>query len=823
MARIFISYSRQYELFARELAASLSNLGADVWIDVEDIPAGMKWSSAIQQGLDICDVMLVVITPESMASRNVEDEWQYYLDEKKPIIPILLEPTKVHFQLSRIQYIDFKNQPYDKAFVRLHNELSFKGIVLNPIPLPEIQAPYPPVVETLQPSVTAVETPPEEEFFQEALVKKSSFVETIEVPEEEKPAVEVLASPPVVEQSPPPPIPEIVQPPPRTETPKPPPRQIEAEPAAPQFSVDVSVGGRSVLAPVIAIGGIVAGLLRRPAYAGDMGEAEADASVQVSLQAKLLLLMPALLICLALYIIPAFHTFYLSLTDTQLLRPGSDFVGLENYQRLFNDDLLMAALGYTVKLLLVRGVVVALVLFVVTRWVSLQSRFSRVVVSLLLVCVSPVALAALWKIFWGQLWVTQTSPIYPPPNWLLLISPDGAPNSLALLDALITAAIVLVVGGVTYRAMVRGQGAEQPRRSMTGLLWGVGLLLGAGSAVEAFMLPYIITGGGPGRATLTFFFYSYDNTFRSARLAYGLALSVPVIIGGMLAGWVIWRFLTLYRPRIVYTTSSDAPVQSSRSIGQIVAIILIGLPVLGLSLWGLYVMFTSGGPGVLSDTPWFRSLVNSLPSLAAVWLIQIPVTYLAGLSLGFFRPLGRRGSNRLFLLFLVFLFIPSQALYPEWLLQIRQMGLVNTLVSGVLPSIISAAALIVFKLYFDGIHDRYAAGQPLESGSFFNRFIRPSLPLVGLVGAGLSFVSLQSFTWPLITAFQVDKMPLTGLIVQQLNAASPTSAIGLNLAVMQIFLPGVIFAVIFFLLQKRVVERLTIVGGETPGAGEDYP
>jgi hypothetical protein len=37
--RIFISYSRHDEDFARRLATSLSDMGADVWIDVEDIPA----------------------------------------------------------------------------------------------------------------------------------------------------------------------------------------------------------------------------------------------------------------------------------------------------------------------------------------------------------------------------------------------------------------------------------------------------------------------------------------------------------------------------------------------------------------------------------------------------------------------------------------------------------------------------------------------------------------------------------------------------------------------------------------------------------------
>lgn len=134
MARIFISYSRKDEAFARRLAASLSQLGADVWIDIEDIPAGMKWSSAIQQGLDLGELLIVIISPDSMASQNVEDEWQYYLDQKKPVIPALWKPAKIHFQLNRIQYIDFHQQGYDSALHDLHNELKRKGVYLNPLP-----------------------------------------------------------------------------------------------------------------------------------------------------------------------------------------------------------------------------------------------------------------------------------------------------------------------------------------------------------------------------------------------------------------------------------------------------------------------------------------------------------------------------------------------------------------------------------------------------------------------------------------------------------------------------------------------------------------
>ena len=134
MPRLFVSYSRTDEVFARRIATSLSQMGADIWIDLRDIPAGMKWSSAIQQGLDICDAMILIVSPASMGSPNVEDEWQDYRDRGKTIIPVLIHPTELHYQLRRLQYINFAQLPYDMALTQLHAELWRKGIMLNQPP-----------------------------------------------------------------------------------------------------------------------------------------------------------------------------------------------------------------------------------------------------------------------------------------------------------------------------------------------------------------------------------------------------------------------------------------------------------------------------------------------------------------------------------------------------------------------------------------------------------------------------------------------------------------------------------------------------------------
>jgi RNA-directed DNA polymerase len=117
--KVFISYSRTDEEFARKLATSLSSLSANIWIDVNDIPPGKKWSNEIHNGLEECELMLLIVSPESMRSQNVEDEWGYFMGEKKLIIPLILRPAKLNYRLQDLQYIPFHNQSYNDAFEKL--------------------------------------------------------------------------------------------------------------------------------------------------------------------------------------------------------------------------------------------------------------------------------------------------------------------------------------------------------------------------------------------------------------------------------------------------------------------------------------------------------------------------------------------------------------------------------------------------------------------------------------------------------------------------------------------------------------------------------
>lgn len=127
-SKIFISYSRKDTQIADSLARDLTSVGVDVWMDREDIEVGERWSTAIQNALETAQAMVLVLSPDSMSSSNVEDEFTYFLDNNKPIVPIMVRQTRLHFQLHRLQWIDFTGDKPEQAYERLLRALAQVGV-----------------------------------------------------------------------------------------------------------------------------------------------------------------------------------------------------------------------------------------------------------------------------------------------------------------------------------------------------------------------------------------------------------------------------------------------------------------------------------------------------------------------------------------------------------------------------------------------------------------------------------------------------------------------------------------------------------------------
>ena len=117
--RIFLSYARSDGPFATRLANNLLKHSIDVWLDIYRLEPAKSWARQIGEALDTCHTMIVVLSPASVSSENVEDEWNYYLDHKKPTVALLHQPCKIPYRLSKLQYIDFHETCYNQALARL--------------------------------------------------------------------------------------------------------------------------------------------------------------------------------------------------------------------------------------------------------------------------------------------------------------------------------------------------------------------------------------------------------------------------------------------------------------------------------------------------------------------------------------------------------------------------------------------------------------------------------------------------------------------------------------------------------------------------------
>lgn len=116
---VFVCYAREDEEFTLALADHLKDRGVPIWIDQRDIPPGADWDQAIDDALYECATFLIVLSPQSVDSREVRGELRVALNERKTILPVIYQECRVPRQLMVIQHADFTGrQPDDEAQLR---------------------------------------------------------------------------------------------------------------------------------------------------------------------------------------------------------------------------------------------------------------------------------------------------------------------------------------------------------------------------------------------------------------------------------------------------------------------------------------------------------------------------------------------------------------------------------------------------------------------------------------------------------------------------------------------------------------------------------
>ena len=109
-AEVFISYSSQDQERVVKIADKLRSADISIWVDESGISAATLWSQEIAEAITSCKVLVLMVTPKSVASENVVKEVSLAAEQRKKILPVILEPTEIpkslQYHLAGIQHLD---------------------------------------------------------------------------------------------------------------------------------------------------------------------------------------------------------------------------------------------------------------------------------------------------------------------------------------------------------------------------------------------------------------------------------------------------------------------------------------------------------------------------------------------------------------------------------------------------------------------------------------------------------------------------------------------------------------------------------------------
>lgn len=171
-----------------------------------------------------------------------------------------------------------------------------------------------------------------------------------------------------------------------------------------------------------------------------------------------------------------------------------------------------------------------------------------------------------------------------------------------------------------------------------------------------------------------------------------------------------------------------------------------------------------------------------------------------------------KGRNALFVLVLATMMIPSQVTMIPVYLILNSLGLTNTMTGVVLPGLVGAFAIFLFRQFMSTIPTELLEATRLDGASEYRIFWQIALPIskpILAVQAILTFIAgWNSFLWPLIIAN--DESLYTLSVGLSLLKGQYAANFGLQMAGATFMVAPVI--VLFTYFQKHIIENFSISG-----------
>ncbi len=261
-----------------------------------------------------------------------------------------------------------------------------------------------------------------------------------------------------------------------------------------------------------------------------------------------LYILPSFVLMMIFNVIPIFLSAFFSFTKYNMASPP-EWIGFDNYARLFTNRVLTESLGNTVRYVLITVPLQTVLSLLIAAFIAerMKNRYGSLMRSVIFipVIVSLIASATVWNIMYqpkGGL-INQLLEFlnFRPVNFLGKKSsalPSVAAvavwKSTGYYMVIYYAGIMNVPQDVQEAAVVDGATPVQRFRYITlPILRPITYMivtLGIIGSFQVFDLVYKMTGGGPGRSTYTVAYVIYTFAFQDKNYGYASAVAVCLLI-----------------------------------------------------------------------------------------------------------------------------------------------------------------------------------------------------------------------------------------------------------------------------------------------------
>lgn len=173
---------------------------------------------------------------------------------------------------------------------------------------------------------------------------------------------------------------------------------------------------------------------------------------------------------------------------------------------------------------------------------------------------------------------------------------------------------------------------------------------------------------------------------------------------------------------------------------------------------------------VLTELPFMKSFVNSVIVTLGSTILTLISSSLAAF---IFAKFDFRFKNLIFVLFLASMMVPIQVTGIPIFIILTRLGLTNTFIGVIFPSIFNVFAIFLLRQYMKNISNEYIEAALIDGANLFQVYIRIIVPMSIVPLTTLFVINFMNYWndyfWPLIILTNPDKVTLP-VLLSKLNA-----------------------------------------------------